>query len=125
MAYKVYIATPINNRPEENIELRLIGARKRIDLIRYKFTFDSGRFECDNNGHFQHNAIMYSTFGINSPCFLQRSEAECLANCVRLIMECDAIIIDKGLGIPSKGMAVEEFVARTYGKTIIYYNHKD
>ena len=68
-------------------------------------------------------ANIKSTFTEN-PITEPVSEEEAMGRCVKLVMQCDVIIIDKGINLPSKGMLVEEFVAKTYDKAIIYYHGK-
>lgn len=115
---KIYIATPINNRPEKTMEERLKAARERIEQIAQYMR--EARTIVQGSKNTLRTAEYCSTFDVN-PIGCNHTEAEAMGNCIRLLLECDAIIIDKGMAIHSKGMWVEYYTAKTFGKGILYY----
>lgn len=114
---KIYIATPINNRPEGTILEKALGARERIKYLQELYKEHPDYFV----GGSREEAEFCSTFDANFKAIQIYTEAAAMGRCVKRVMESDAVILDKADNIESKGMDVEEFVAKTYGKKLIYY----
>lgn len=112
---KIYIATPINSRPEHTLYTRMLCAKKRVEEIVKAIR--------QSNMELLAKAEYYSTFDIN-PITKHANESKAMGNCVRLVMDCDAILLDDEMEgkHPSKGMHIEETVAETYGKEILHYH---
>lgn len=115
---KIYIATPINNRPEKTMEERLKAAKERVEQI-VQYMRDAQPIVQGSKNPLR-TAEYCSTFDVN-PLGCNHTEAEAMGNCIRLLLECDAIMIDKGMAIHSKGMDVEHYTANAFGKSILYY----
>lgn len=107
---KLYIATPVNARPERTFKEKYIAAKHRvavlIELIREDPQF-GGSYD-----------YVTSTFNVNA--LGEVSETEALGRCVSTVLECDAIYLDHGWQ-SSKGCNLEYRAAKIYGKTI--YEH--
>lgn len=96
---KLYIATPINNRPEETMAEKLQAAARRVDAIRAVVQTDPAFAEYDE---------IVSTFDVN-PIGQETDEETAMARCIELVKTCDAIILDRDLRNKwkSKGMQKE------------------
>jgi nucleoside 2-deoxyribosyltransferase len=105
---KVYIATPVNGRKEKNLAEKQKGALKRVvmisDYLKRNFPEEFG------NAEFQSS---FSFVAIGE----KMSESVVMGTCVRMVMECDMIILDEGWA-ESQGCTVERFVALQYGKAV-------
>lgn len=115
---RIYIATPISNRPEKTMEERLKAAKERVEQI-VRYMRDAQPIVQGSKNPLR-TAEYCSTFDVN-PIGCNHTEAEAIGNCIRLLMECDAIILDKGMAIHSKGMCVERYTAEVFDKVILYY----
>jgi hypothetical protein len=115
---RIYIATPISNRPEKTMEERLKAAKERVEQIA-QYMRDARTITDKGKNPFT-VAEYCSTFDVN-PIGCNHTEAEAMGNCIRLLLECDAIIIDKGMEIHSNGMDVEHYTANAFGKGVLYY----
>lgn len=115
---RIYIATPISNRPEKTMEERLKAAKTRVEQIA-QYMRNAQTIVQGSKNPLQ-TAEYCSTFDVN-PIGCNHTEAETIGNCIRLLLECDAIIIDKGMAFPSKGMDVEHYAANVFGKGVLYY----
>ena len=114
---KIYIATPITNRPEATMEERLKAAKERVEKIA-QYMREERRPVTD--GDPLRTAEYCSTFDVN-PIGCNHTEAEAMGNCIRLLLECDAIMLDKGMAIYSKGMDAEHFTANAFSKNVFYF----
>lgn len=112
---KIYIATPINSRPEHQMIDKMFGAKDRVKEIVAAMRKSKMKLLAE--------AQFYSTFDINRIAH-NVNESKAMGNCVRLVMDCDAILLDDEMDSkhPSKGMHIEETVAETYGKEILHYH---
>lgn len=115
---RIYIATPISNRPEKTMGERLKAAKERVEQIT-QYMQEARTIEQGAKNQFC-SAEYCSTFDVN-PLGCNHTEAEAMGNCIRLLLECDAIMIDKGMAIHSKGMDVEHYTANVFGKGVLYY----
>ncbi len=106
MAYKIYIATPVNARQEKTFELKKIMAEHRIQAL-------SEIIGCDDR--FQ-NCI---TCGFPDVVTTD-DEARSMGECIQAVIEADAIYLDHGWQA-SKGCNLEYRAAKIYGKDI--YEH--
>lgn len=114
----LYIATPINSRPEKTMEEKLEGARKRIEEL--KEAFRETAFAKDFETY-------VSTFDVNPSD--ERNEPKAMGRCIEAVLSSDAILLDKGW-MDSKGCRLEYKAAYYYGKqmylrgneSIIQYN---
>ena len=115
---KVYVATPVTSRKEATLDKKFENAKKRIkQIISY--------LDRENLCMVHRFTEYVSTFSVNpSVDDGEVSDGEALGRCVALIMRCDAVIIDdlleKELGIESKGMYIEKTVALLYMKKVFY-----
>ena len=104
---KIYIATPVNARKEKNLQAKQEAALKRVnELTRIVQTHLP---EAKVRSVF--NAIVVRKNG--QPV----SEDKIMGACVRMVMQCDIILMDNGWG-DSHGCKVERFTAQEYGKEI-------
>ena len=106
---KLYIATPINARPEQTLKEKLFAAKQRIEMLKENLANDI-RFK---------DYEMISTFDLphDDDC----SEASAVGKCVTAVMESDAVYLDCGWE-KSNGCRVEYRTAQIYGKQIYKYN---
>lgn len=113
---KIYLATPVNGRKEKTLEQKMKAAYQRI---REMEEYVGKRYP---------DAEMYSSFRIVGLALGQKlEESEVMGACVRMVMDCDMIILDDGWE-NSSGCTVERFVAMQYGKkvqTMNYFKMKD
>lgn len=107
---KLYIATPVNARKEQGMTNKLAAARKRVEELKEIIGADE-RF----NG-----CTLVSSFDVNKDESV--TEAVAMGNCIRAVMECDAIYLDHDWQ-SSLGCNLECQVALIYGKDI--YEHDD
>lgn len=115
---KIYIATPITYRPEATMEERLKAAKERVEKIAQYMREERPTNQGD--GDPLRTAEYCSTFDVN-PIGCNHTEAEAMGNCIRLLLECDAIMLDKGVAIYSKGMDAEHFTANAFSKNVYYF----
>lgn len=106
---RLYIATPINARQEPTMRMKLFAAKHRINMLKEIISNDK-RFK-------DYDTI--STFDIpdNENC----DEAHALGNCVRTVIESDAVYLDHGW-TASKGCNLEYRTAKIYNKTIFEHD---
>lgn len=106
----IYIATPISARKEKTFRDKWNAAAARCralqDIIK-----DDPRFA---------GAAFTSTFHVNSPAVRRATEAIAMGNCIRAVLDADAIYLDHGWN-NSKGCCLEYQAAKIYGKDI--YEH--
>lgn len=118
---KIYIATPISNRPELTLMDRLRGARARVDDIVRKVR-EPGDLDISTLSQQAtkeeleeiRKAEFCSTFDVNAMSD-KTTEPEAMGNCIRLVLECDAVLVDNSIMI-SHGVLAESSVAGIYGK---------
>lgn len=108
---KIYLATPVNGRKEKTIREKKYRAYERIgEMERYlKKKY--------------HDAEFMSSFNLIS--LLDNDvlpESIIMGSCVRMVMECDMIVLDDGWE-NSSGCTVERFVAMQYGKKVQTMNY--
>lgn len=102
---KVYIATPVNGRPEKTFEEKRQAAYERIQYL----------MSISRPSQWE----PVSSFDV-CPLNEDISEAEAMGRCIRLLMTCDAILVDRYLPIEhSKGVLLELRCAKLYGIKII------
>lgn len=108
---KIYIATPVNARSEATIEEKRKAAYQRVLELKGKLMaiYPDAEF---------HSSFDDDIAPLSKPIELL-PESVVMGKCVTCVMECDAILMDWG-HVFSKGCGVEQFVASTYGKKIIY-----
>lgn len=109
------------------MEERLKAAKSRVDEIVDKIKNACADAQLSLRGKdgevvnaFYRDAEFVSTFDVN-PIGSNHTEAEAMGNCIGLLLQCDAMVIDKGVKVYSKGMDAEHHVCNIYGKAIIYY----
>ncbi len=105
----LYIATPINARKGKDLKAKLIEAKHRIEHLKEILRADK-RFK---------DYEFYSTFYFED--HLDKSEAENLGDCIKLVLTCDAIMLDHGW-LQSKGCNLEYRAAKIYGKEIFEFD---
>ena len=108
---KVYIATPVNGRPEATIEEKRKAAYHRVCHLRValKKLMPDAEF---------HSSFDEDIAPINVPEEYLLPEANIMGRCVQRVMECDAIYMD-GKWWSSKGCSVEHYTAKIYNKEVI------
>lgn len=108
--YKVYLATPVNGRPEPTLKLKRKAAYERIEFLK-------------TMPHPQ-NWDAVSSFDV-CPLNEEITEAEAMGRCISLLMTCDVMVVDRCLPINgSKGVKLEMECAKLYGIKIIE-RHRD
>ena len=108
---KLYIATPINARPERTFREKFLAAKHRVEMLK-EFVITS---DWEDAPEFDE---VISSFDINP---LGRfTESEAMGRCVKTVIECDAIYLDHAWQ-SSKGCNLEYRAAKIYGKII--YEH--
>lgn len=107
---RLYIATPINARPEKTFAEKKRAARHRVNLLK-EIIGDDDRFGKYNE--------LVSTFD-NRAITDDTTEEEAVGLCVMEVLKSDAIYLDHGWNV-SKGCNIEYRAARIYGKKI--YEH--
>lgn len=105
---KIYIATPINTLTGKNLKDKLRTARNRVKKITQILKSDSQFKGC----------TFISTFDVNTEEDI--SEAVAMGNCIRAVMESDAIFMDYRWK-SSKGCMLEYRTAELYNKPIYGY----
>lgn len=110
---KIYLATPVNGRKEKTLREKMKGALKNVQamakiiLNTYPDAEFMSSFEIPDI-----RAIINDHVDVPMP-----SEAKIMGECVRMVMECDMIVLDDGWEC-SQGCTVERFVAMQYGKQV-------
>lgn len=106
---KIYIATPVNGRNEGTLEEKQKAAQQRCYALRdeIKKHYPDAEFWSSVTN------VVIARKG------LPEREADIMGTCVRHVMLSDIVFLDWG-HVYSKGCGVEQFVASTYGKKIIY-----
>lgn len=108
---KIYLATPVNGRKEKTLEQKMKAAYQRIREME------------EHVGKWYPDAEMYSSFRIVGLALGQKlEESEVMGACVRMVMDCDMIILDDGWE-DSRGCCVERFVAVQYDKKVKTMNY--
>lgn len=104
---KVYIATPVNGRKEPTLIEKQRGALARVNELKTKVL------------ELHPSATILSSVGniVIARKGLPEREAAIMGSCVRMVMESDIIVLDRGWW-DSKGCNVEKYTAETYGKQI-------
>lgn len=108
---KLYIATPINARPERGFKNKYLAAQHRVKMLKAVLK-DEFKFSD------YHEFI--SSFNLNR--LNECSEAQAMGRCIQAVIESDAIYLDHAWQI-SKGCNLEYRAAKIYGK-IIYEHDK-
>ena len=104
---KLYISTPINARQEKTFADKLLAAKYRVSLLEEIIRTDK-RFA-------QYETIVYTNFDT------VMSEAAAMGNCIRSVIECDAIYLDHAWQ-SSKGCNLEYQAAKIYDKQIFEHD---
>lgn len=104
---KLYISTPINARQEKTFAEKLLAAKYRVSLLEEIIRTDK-RFA-------QFETIVYTNFDT------VMSEAAAMGNCIRSVIECDAIYLDHAWQ-SSKGCNLEYRAAKIYDKQIFEHD---
>lgn len=111
---KIYIATPVNGRPEATLKRKREKAFDRVgELIGiiedyYEENYPDIEIECHSS--FDIDIAPLGIVGVD--------EATIMGRCVQRVMECDAIYMDKGWS-NSDGCSIEHYTAVVYKKKII------
>ena len=105
---KLYIATPINARPEQGFRNKYKAAQKRVRELKEIIKID----------HRFYGYSLVSSFDVNKSQNI--SEAIAMGNCIQAVIECDAIYLDHAWQ-SSKGCNLEYRAAKIYDKEI--YEH--
>ena len=104
---KIYIATPVNARKEKTLKAKQAAAKLRVIELRKQI-----------KKHLPDAEVVSSVTHIYAATRGNaNAEARIMGECVRLVMECDIILMDEGWG-DSHGCKVERFSAQEYGKEI-------
>ena len=107
MSMKIYIATPVNARKEKTLKAKQAAAKLRVIELREEI-----------KKHLPDAEVVSSVTNIFSATRGRvDAETRIMGECVRLVMECDIILMDNGWG-DSHGCKVERFTAQEYGKEI-------
>lgn len=104
---KIYVATPVNGRKEKTLIEKQEAARRRVQELRREIRKHLPDADVKS---------VFSLIKVGYGCE-QDKEAVILGKCVRLVMECDVILMDDGWG-DSHGCKVERYTAQEYGKEI-------
>ena len=104
---KLYISTPINARQEKTFADKLLAAKYRVSLLEEIIRTDK-RFA-------QFETIVYTNFDT------VMSESAAMGNCIRSVIECDAIYLDHAWQ-SSKGCNLEYRAAKIYDKQIFEHD---
>lgn len=107
---KLYIATPINARPEQGFRNKRKAAMRRVRELKEIIKTDP-RF---------YGYSMISSFDVNKTENI--SEAIAMGNCIQAVMESDAIYLDHAWQ-SSKGCNLEYRAAKIYDKEIYEYDN--
>ena len=104
---KIYIATPVNARKEATLIEKQRAALERVNVLKEKVK------------ELHPNAEVWSSVGniVVARKGLPEREAQIMGTCVRMVMESDVILMDRGWR-QSKGCNVEHYVAQIYGVEI-------
>ena len=102
---KSYISTPVNGRSEKTFEKKRIAAYHRAETLR-----EYMREEYPD-------AEIVTPFD-NLPLKVQVDEPAAVGVCIKTLLECDTILLDRGWN-KSKGCNLEYRAAKIYGITII------
>jgi hypothetical protein len=106
---KLYIATPINARPEQGFRNKYQAARKRVRELK----------EIIKTDHRFYGYSFISSFDVNPAA--NTSEAIAMGRCVQAVMESDAIYLDHAWQ-SSKGCNLEYRTAKIYDKEIFEHD---
>ena len=101
---KLYIATPINARPEPTMREKLISAKHRVEMLK-EILADDVLFK---------NYELISTFYFND---MYETEEKAMSRCIYHVLTSDSVYLDHGW-TSSKGCNLEHIAARIYGKQI-------
>ena len=104
---KVYIATPVNGRKEPTLIEKQRAALARVNEIKAK-VLELHPSACIKSSV---GSLYFARAG------KEELEARIMGNCVRMVMQSDIIVLDRGWW-DSKGCNVEKFTAETYGVQI-------
>lgn len=100
---KLYIATPVNARPEPTFAEKHHAALERVKELKEKLRTDERFARYDE-----------MTSGVEVCPLGGFSEARAIGRCVQAVLESDAVYMDEGYR-SSKGCMAEFDVARRYG----------
>lgn len=109
LSMKLYIATPINARPEQGFRNKYKAAQKRVRELK----------EIIKTDHRFYGYSFVSSFDVNKSQNI--SEAIAMGNCIQAVIECDAIYLDHAWQ-SSKGCNLEYRAAKIYDKEIYEYD---
>lgn len=107
---KLYIATPINARREQGFANKYKAARQRVKQLKefLKLDYRFSGYTC------------VSSFDVNKSQKI--SEADAMGNCIKAVLECDAIYLDHAWQ-SSKGCNLEYRAAKIYDKYIFEHDN--
>lgn len=103
----IYIATPVNGRPEPTLEEKRQKAHNRICNIRKQLhrNFPNAEF---------HSSFDDAISPINKNYYEHfMTESDIMGKCVALVMKCDMIVLDYGWN-KSRGCRLEKVTAEIY-----------
>ena len=106
---KIYLATPVNGRKEKTLKAKQIAAMQRVEIM------------ASMCRRWYRDAEFTSAFDYVEPGVIM-PESVIMGHCVKMVMECDMIILDDGWET-SQGCSVERFVAMQYGKKVKTLNY--
>ena len=98
----LYIATPINARPEETFGEKFRGARERVQELKVRLQADE-RFRTFDD----------MTSGVDVCPLGGFTEAKAMGRCIQAVLESDAVYMDDGYET-SKGCLLEYDTCRRY-----------
>lgn len=117
MKKRLYIATPINARQEQDFTSKYLAAKRRVEELKETI------FTSDSCNRFAEYDEVVSSFDLNP--LGKYSEAQAMGRCIEAVMDSDAIYLDQGWKA-SSGCILEYSTAKIYGKTIIeHYAYDD
>lgn len=114
---KIYIATPVNGRPEATIEEKRKAAYHRVCNLKEKIRIMYPDAEL-------HSSFDFDIAPIKSPFEDMPTESEIMGKCVQRVMECDAIFLDDDF-MKSRGCKLERDAALHYDKYFIFSDDMD
>lgn len=117
----IYISTPINGRQEKTFFEKWVAAKHRAKMIEELIGCDEKFSERYDDGRYPR---FTSTFTIHKIIDIQSgelTEEQALDNCVKAVLEADAIYLDHGWE-SSKGCRLEYYAAKIYGKKIFEHD---
>lgn len=102
---RIYVSTPVNARRESTFEKKRLAAYYRAETLRAYLQEEYP------------DAEVVTPFD-NLPLKRQFDEPTAMGVCIKAVLECDTILLDRGW-TASKGCNLEYRAAKLYGKHII------